>query len=287
MPDTMLSFKDNNLCPFMSKEEIRAKAPYVFATAPTNPNVSKRYTFANTETVIDDLAKENWFVVDCKQQRANKRSNIRSFHMIAFQNPNIYITKTDESGKEVIDCFPRIILTNSHDGFNSFKFMVGLFRLVCSNGLVLATETFASVSIRHSNYTFEELRGVIAKAITSVSDNISVMNSMQSIELSEEQKADFATQALRIRNGVKDDEKFSVEPEAIAEILTPERQEDEGNSLWNVFNVLQEKVIKGNFMMTSKTNGRQRKARAIKGVAKDIEINQRLFLAASTYNMAA
>lgn len=286
MEHTMMTFKDNNLCPIMTKDEIRAKAPYVFATAPTNPNVSKKYTFANTETIIDDLAKLGWGVVDCKQQRANKRSNIRSFHMLCFQNPNIYISNTDENGNEVIDSFPRIILTNSHDGFNSFKFMVGLFRLVCSNGLIVATSTFANIAIRHANYTFDELRGVVGKAIMSVSDNISVMNDMQNTVLTTEQKSELAVTALRIRNGVKDDETFKTDGYDIEDILTPVRDEDNGDSLWTVFNVLQEKIIKGDFNMNSPTNGRQRKARAIKGVAKDIEINQRLFLAASSYRAA-
>lgn len=286
MADTMMHFQDNALCPFMSKDDIRAKAPYIFADAPTNPNVSKRYTFANTETIIDDLAKLGWGVVDCKQQRANKRSNIRSFHMVAFQNKDIFITKEDENGNEVVDSFPRIILTNSHDGFNSFKFMVGMFRLVCSNGLVIATESFANIAIRHSNYTFDELRETVTKAIASVSDNISVMNEMEKTELTETQKNELAVQALRIRNGVKEDEKFAVEDWQVDDILEPTRPEDEGNDLWTVFNLLQEKIIKGDFTMNSPTNGRKRKARAIKGVARDIEINQQFFLAASAYRAA-
>lgn len=286
MADTMMSFKSDELCRFMSKDEMREKAPYIFAKDVTNPNVSKKYVFANTETIIDDLAKLGWGVVDCRQQRANKRSNIHSFHMVAFQHPDLYITKDAEDGTSTVDCYPRLILTTSHDGFKSFKFMVGLFRLVCSNGLIVATSNFANISIRHMNYTFEELRGVVAKAVQAVSDNVGVMNEMQSIELTDEQKNDFALAALKIRKGRENDEKFKVPDTEIADVLTPEREEDEGNDLWSVFNVLQEKIIKGTFSTTSDKNGRQRKARAIKGLAKDIEINQKLFLEAMKYRMA-
>ena len=284
---TMMTFDTHKLMSVMTKEQMHKVAPYIFATGATNPAVSDRYVFASTETIIDDMAKLGWQVVDCKQQRANKRSNIRSFHMVAFQNPDIFITKTDESGNETLDCFPRIVLTNSHDGFNSFKFMVGIFRLVCSNGLVVATDTFADISIRHINYTFEELRSVVSKAILSVSDNISVMNEMQDTILTDEQKSALATEALRIRKGVKDDEKFTVAEEDIADILTPERTQDEGNDLWTVFNVLQEKIIRGNFKTKSAKSGKPRKARPITGVAKDIEINQNFFKAASAYRVAA
>jgi hypothetical protein len=52
-----------------------------------------------------------------------------------------------------------LFLTNSHDGFNSFQFRVGIYRLVCSNGLVVADEEFSAFRIRHKGYTFAELRG--------------------------------------------------------------------------------------------------------------------------------
>ena len=128
MADTMLTFRNDGLVSFMSKDEMHKKAPYIFSKETTNPKVSDKYVFASTETIIDDLAKLGWGVVDCKQQRATKRgAGIRSFHMVAFQNPNIFITEEGE-GSSRVECYPRIILTNRHDGFNSFKIMVGMFR---------------------------------------------------------------------------------------------------------------------------------------------------------------
>lgn len=287
--DTMLTFRNDELHRPMTKEEIKAKAPYVFAEAPTNPAVSDRYLLASTETIIDDMAKLGWDVVDCKQQRANKRSKIRSFHMVAFQNSKVFITKTSADGTETIDCFPRIILTNSHDGFNSFKFMVGLFRLVCSNGLIVATETFANVSIRHINYTFDELRSIVGKAILNVSDNISVMNEMEKTVLTAEQKKALANEAMRIRTNTDEEDEKPVElsEEDLEDILTPMRKEDEGDDLWTVFNLLQEKIIKGNYHMISEKSGKSRKARPITGVARDIEINQALFKYAAEMRQAA
>jgi len=287
MADTMLTFKNDELHRPMTKEEIKAKAPYVFAENPTNPGVSDRYVMATTETIIDDMAKLGWDVVDCKQQRANKRSKVRSFHMLAFQNPKVFITKIANNGEETVDCFPRIILTNSHDGFHSFKFMIGLFRCVCSNGLVIATDTFADVSIRHINYTFDELREMVAKAISTVSDNISVMNEMQKTILNEEQKKALATEALKIRGGDDEDKPLKVADDDLEDILTPVRDDDKANDLWTVFNILQEKIIKGNFKMISNTNNKVRKARPITGLAKDLEINQALFRYASSMRAAA
>lgn len=280
----MLRFGNDNLCPFMSKDEIMTKAPYIFADKPTNNGVSERYTLASTETLIDDMAKLGWGVTDCKQQRANKRSNVRSFHMVSFQNPNVFIE--NENGG--IEAYPRVIITNSHDGYHSFKFMIGLFRLICSNGLIIATQEFANVSIRHINYDFEELRRIVAKAVEATKKNVEVMNAMQETELTAEQKADFAAKAVAIRKGIKDGDKMpKLSNEDVEEILTPVRDEDKGNDLWSVYNVLQEKIMKGDFHFGKTKLGKNRKARPITGAAKDIEVNQKLFETASSYLLAA
>ena len=282
--DVMLHFDDKQLCRFMTKEEMHEKAPYIFATEPTRGAVSERYTLASTETVIDDMAKLGWGVTDCKQQRADKRNSGRSFHMVAMQNPNVYIE--DENGG--VEGYVRIILQNSHDGFHSFKFMVGVFRLVCQNGLVIATQQFQNVSIRHINYDFEELRKVVAQAVEASRGTVEVMNSMQETVLTDNQKEELAIKAIAIRKGVKESDKMpKLTQEELNDILKPVRKEDEGNDLWSVYNVLQEKVMKGNFYLGKTKRGKRRKARPITGAAKDIEVYQKLFKAAIEYRNVA
>ena len=279
----MLSLKAKELCPVMTKDEIREKAPFVFATAKTNPNTSDRYTFASTERLIDDMAKLGWGVTECKQQRPNKRTNVRSFHTLAFQNPEVFTT--NEKGE--IDAFPRIIVSNSHDGFHSFKFMSGIFRLVCSNGLIVADAQFTAFSVRHINYSYEELQKIVAQSIEFTKKKVAVINDMQATKLSEDQKRELARKAIAIRKGVKEWDTLKVSDEDLEGILEPKRDEDKGDDLWNVFNVLQERVIKGDFTLGKTKTGKNRKARPITGAAKDIDVNQSLFVAASEYLQAA
>lgn len=288
MADTMLSFSDNSLATsFLSNDDIRRMCPMAFKTAPTNPGLSGRYTQANTATVIDDLAKLGWYPVQAKQAREKKGSSgIRSFHMVAFQNPDIKIHKTLENGEKVVDTYPRIILTNSHDGFNSFKFMVGLFRLVCSNGLVVCSDQMVNMSIRHINYDFEELRRVVATAIEQVPGIVQTMNDMRKVTLTDEQKINLATEVVRIRKGIEDDQKFQLDAETVESILEPVREEDKANDLWTVFNICQEKLIKGGFSAVGKNN-KPRKQRGITSIRKDMDFNQRLWGTASKYLIAA
>ena len=278
----MLSFNNDNLATsFLSNDDLRRLCPMALHSTPTNPGVSDRYVHANTMTVVEDLAKLGWYPVQAKQCRNKKNSSgIRSFHMIALQNPDVKITKTLDNGETIVDTYPRIILTNSHDGFNSFKFMVGLFRLVCSNGLVVCNNQMVDMSIRHINYDFEELRRIVASAIEQVPGIVSTMNEMRTIMLTDEQKTALATEVVKIRKGIEDDENYAVDAEVVEDILTPVRNEDNGNDLWTIFNICQEKMIKGGFGLQSKTN-KLRKQKGITSIKNDIEFNQKLWLSAT------
>lgn len=282
--DTMISFSDNSLAnEFMTMDELRKACPMAFKSNPTNPDVSDRYVHANTATVIEDLGKLGWFPVQAKQCREKKGSSgIRSFHMVAFQNPDVKIVKQNEDGTETVDTFPRIILTNSHDGFNSFKFMVGLFRLVCSNGLVVADEQMVSMSIRHINYSFDELRKVVAESIKQVPNIVNTMNTMKNTDITDEQKKELATEVVKIRKNIEGEQKIDIDEETIMSILNPVREEDESNDLWTVFNVCQEKLIKGGYNALNSKN-KVRRQRGITSIKKDIDYNQRLWTAAMRY----
>ena len=284
---TMLSFQNNELATsFMSMEDIKKVCPMALKSAPTNPNVSNRYVQANTMTVIEDMSKLGWFPVQAKQCRINNNSNgVRSFHMIALQNPNIKIFKnvTDENGvvTQEVESYPRIILTNSHDGFNSFKFMVGTFRLICSNGLVCG-EQMVNMSIRHINYTFEALRMVVENAVKQVPNIVNTMNQMKNVILTDDAKKELATAVYKIRKNIEDDEKVEIKDEVIEDILTPLRKEDEQNDLYHIFNVCQEKMIKGGFVLLNNKN-KTRKQRRITSIKKDIDYNQKLWNVARRY----
>lgn len=284
MASTMLSFSDNSLSTsFLSMDELRAKCPMAFKEEATNPNVSKKYVVATTKDVVEDLAKLGWMPVEAKQCRPRKGSSgIRSLHMIAFQNPDVRISKANDDGTETVDAYPRIILTNSHDGFNSFKFMVGLFRLVCSNGLVVASDEMVNMSIRHINYDFEALRAVVGSAIKQVPNIVCTMNTMKNTVLDEESKKELAAEVVKIRKDIPEDGKLDISKEDIMDILMPKREEDKADDLWTVFNVCQEKLIKGGYSSTGKNN-KARKQRGITSIKKDIDYNQRLWNVAMRY----
>jgi hypothetical protein len=268
MKDVMLSF-GKGLDGYLTKEQIRNSSPLVFADAPTNPDLSDKYLFVNTETIIDDLDKLGWLPVQAAERKSiKKEGTIFSKHMVAFQNPNIKISSEDGD-----DAYPRILLTNSHDGMQAFKFSVGIFRLVCSNGLVVADEKFSDFKIKHKGYTFGELRNVVRQAVEDLPNKVQVMNDMKNRILTEDEKRKMALDAMLIRAGVKE---LQYDEETITDILDPKRDADKGDDLWRVFNVIQEKITQGDFH-AALTGAKVRKVRKIKSFEKDMKVNKELF----------
>jgi len=252
----------------LSKEQVKQVAPSVFTKTGAS-NVSEKYSHIPTERVLDDMAVLGWNVVDAKEIKARKNQGFQK-HMLVFANPEIVINGAD--GDTV---FPRILLTNSHDGKNAFTFQAGLFRLVCSNGLVVADEQFSSMKIRHMGYDFEALQKLITEMVEKLPLTVESMNNFKNKQLSEEQKQKFALEALGLR--------FDTENKTfnVSEFLTPTRKEDEGNDLWSVFNVIQEKLVHG--MVDYRAGSKQRKARRIKNFQQDIKLNSELYELALAY----
>jgi len=169
-------------------------------------------------------------------------------------------------------------LTNSHDGKNAFTFTAGLFRMICENGLVISTQQFEDVKMRHMGYTFEDLQANIRDMVERLPLTVESMNKMKEIEMGEQAALDFAKKALTTRFGEKEVNRIKVD---LKDLLNPTRKEDMGNDVWSVFNVVQEKIIEGDFEYISGT--KVRKARKVKNFKQDQKINKELFELALEY----
>ena len=262
-----------NSAKYLTKANIMSMAPSVFAESPSD-EVSKHYTHIPTERVIDDMEVLGWKPIEAKQVAARTK-HTKGFqkHLLVFRNDDVVI-----NGEDGDTVFPQIMLTNSHDGKNSFKFQAGLYRLICSNGLVIADEQFESVKMRHMGYSFEDLQNMIKEMVGKLPLTVESMNKMKAIEMGEEQILAFAKDALNARFTKKEMKRIEVD---LKELTTPTRKEDTGSDLWSVFNVVQEKLIEGDFQY--RAGGKVRQARVIKNFKQDMKINKELFEVALAY----
>ena len=256
---------------FLSQEQIRKIAPSVF-TATGAETTSEKYAHIPTNRILEDMQTLGWGVVDAKEVKARKQIGFQK-HLIVFRNNDIVINGSD--GDTV---YPQVLLTNSHDGKNAFTFTAGLFRLVCENGLVVSTQEFENMKIRHYGYDFETLQNTIKAMVEKLPLTVESMNKFKATELAQDQALDFAKRAIECRFTEEEIENVKIDWD---DLLTPTRPEDQGNNLWSVFNVIQEKLVHGMFNYTYGT--KNRKARKIKNFKQDMVLNEKLYDLALEY----
>ena len=282
----------------LSKDELREIAPSIFSTVPS-PEVSKKYSHIPTDKLIDDMELLGWNVIDAKEVAARTKGT-RGFqkHLVVFRNDDIVINQmpnnivessTSPTGyrrtdgtfakKNPIDTvFPQILLTNSHDGKNAFTFTAGLFRMICENGLVVSTNEFEKVAIRHMGYDFDELQVQINEMVERLPLTVESMNNMIDTKMTQNSIVKFAKDMLAVRFPEDELRRITIDMD---EFITPVRPEDKGDDLWSVFNVIQEKIIEGDFEYTVGT--KHRKARQIKNFKQDMDLNSKMFDVALEY----
>jgi len=223
--------------------------------------VKGRYKFISTMNVIDTLTDAGWHPVSASESHT-RLDQYRGFqgHMVRLRNAR-QLPKINDTHVE-------LVVKNSHAGFTSFEFLAGLFRLICSNGLVIADKTFESKKITHVGYQAEKVLEIVANLADNTTMISKHIDEMTSTVLQEKQKLEFAERAGEVRGWKK------FEP---TEIIHPRRNEDNGNDVWSVFNVIQENLMKGGIDL----NGRR--SRAIKSIDKSVSLNQDLWELAEEY----
>lgn len=260
---------------YLTLEQIEAKCPSALTQKPAT-DLSHIYRFIPTTEVIDVLAEHNWHPTTAGQPKTRKGNEYKipyKKHLLRFRN-----SESNVMSKELGDTFPEIVMINSHNGSSSFRFNVGLYRLVCGNGLVVADKIFSQHRIPHKGFQ----KGDVIKAINEITENIPIVagrvQSMKGIELSKPQQLEFASQAAVNHWG----EEKTIN---INDVLKVRRVEDEGNDLWTVFNKIQENILTGGVLTMSVDNEgivRKRKARKVNSIDTNIRVNQMLWGLAET-----
>jgi hypothetical protein len=262
---------DLNNNTFLTSPEIKEKASSIFTTT-SAPGTSQKYSHISTKQIIDDMEELGWGVVDAKQVRARKGEGFQK-HLVVFRNNDLFI-----EGEDGDNVFPQILLTNSHDGKNAFTFTAGLFRMICENGLVISTQEFENMKIRHYGYDFNELQTVISTMVEALPLAVESMNKFKQTQLAQEQILEFARKAVQIRFGEEQAQNIAIDYNALT---TATRPEDRGTNLWSVFNVIQEKITQGMFEYQS--GAKVRKARKIKNFKQDLDLNAKLYELAAEF----
>ncbi|MBJ2198933.1 MULTISPECIES: DUF932 domain-containing protein [Gammaproteobacteria] len=249
----------------LTDDQIHRVAPSIFAEAP-HESRSQRYAYIPTATVLTELRKEGFqpFMVTQTRTRHEDRRDYTK-HMIRLRHAS-QINARGEANE--------IILLNSHDGTSSYQMLAGMFRFVCSNGLVCG-DTVADVRVPHKGDVAGQVIEGAYQVLHGFDRALESRESMQAITLDEGEAEVFARAALSL----KYDDPDKPTPITESQILMPRRFDDRRPDLWSVFNRTQENLTKGGLHGRS-ANGRRQQTRPVQGIDSDIRLNRALWLLA-------
>ena len=241
----------------ISLNSLRERVPAIFTKTPS-PKVSDRYSFADSEYYLQKFIDADWFIHSARQVSKSEYAP----HQVILRNNDI---------ATVGDLLPQLIFTNSHNGIKKMTMDTGIYRLVCSNGLVVPTSITQSLSIKHldlGDSTTDTIVNSFYEKVPIIMNNI---DRMRNKILTDDEIDNFTYNALQIRftNAVGIN---------INDVVKPLRLEDNSDDLWTVFNVVQEKLIKGGIQLPSK-----RRSRPINNFVNDNNINTKLWELAEQY----
>lgn len=258
----------------LTPEQIKERAPQVYTTKPYD-QVSEKYVFLPTHQIVDDMAKLGWQVSDAKTMKTKNQIQKKfGKHMVVFYHPDIFIK--DDQGE--IEAYPQILIQNNARGWGKLKFSVGIFRMICSNGIIIRDKDLGNFDLRHFGYSFQELQELMNRVVSALPDVVKKINVFTDKLMSSEEMRSFAERAIQARFG----EERIVDQSEINQVLQADREADKGSNLWVVFNRTQESLIRGGFTVVG-ADKKERKVRKITNFMKDVELNEKLWEIAEAY----
>lgn len=240
-------------------------------------HMSHRYRFINTGAVVDALRTEGFMPVRSSQRRVrNPERAPFTRHMVVFRLPD------QPTLRKRGDVAPEIVLFNAHDGSSSYRLHVGIFRMICSNGLIVSQGDAFSMRISHSgnNTTDQVIDGTyeLVKAVPQLLDQV---DTWRTIDLSPERRLAFANEAISLRW-----DRAAQQPVEPMQLLTAQRGEDQATDVFTTMNVIQENLIRSTGLVSvTEKNGerRERKVRALKSIDTIKRVNLGLWELAANY----
>lgn len=237
------------------------------ARLPSAPaeGLSDKYLFLDTRKVIADMQDMGFEVSNFRYPKARTVAGRYGLHEVEFRRPQDIGSGLRVVGEEV----PRILLLNSYDGSRKAQLMAGVFRLVCSNGLV-AGNAFTKQKFVHMGNYEADLHEAIKMTAETTNNIFNRIEAYKGIYLEDGVYLELAAEASRIRFP---EAAIEVNPEMI---LQPRRREDMKKDLWTTFNRIQENLVRGGITGRD-AQGRVRSVGQLANIEKSNQFNAALW----------
>jgi hypothetical protein len=167
-----------------------------------------------------------------------------------------------------------VILLNSHDGTSAYQMLAGVFRFVCSNGMVCG-ETLNDIRVRHSGNIIANVVDGACSVLADFNLIDEQVDQMKSLSLSAAEQTAFARAALALRYDTVE----ASTPVTEAQLLQMKRRNDVSNDLWTTFNRVQENMLGGGLRARTARGGAT-VTRPVTAIDQTVKLNRGLWVLA-------
>src|SRR5580692_7499822 len=162
------------------------------------PNQSKAFrkdtVFFLRPPFLTGMRENGWVPVRAQEQ------SVRSEARRGFQKHVVRFARSEHLQTwEKNQVRPEVVLVNSHDKSSAYQLHCGLFRLVCTNGLIVSDGTFQRISIKHSGFNPESVIEASFKVLDAVPDIMNKVQLFQERILTDAEQLALATGAAAYR----------------------------------------------------------------------------------------
>jgi Domain of unknown function (DUF932) len=206
----------------LSLETIRERAPAVFALS-AHERMSLKYAFIPTERVLAGLMSAGFVPVEARQTRARSASPLHARHIVRLRRRFETV--------QLRGSVPEVVFLNSHDGSSAYQLRMGIFRVVCTNGLIVSHGAFPAYCVSHRGNVVEEVVAGALKLSEEFEHLAAEVERMEQRHLLKDEQVQFAEKVLALR--FPNLTQAGMHP---SQLLNCRRVEDAGDDLWRVLN---------------------------------------------------
>jgi hypothetical protein len=251
----------------MTLAEAIEKVPAIGATAPSE-KVSDNYQFVSSREILERVQQDGWLITNVAAQNRS----LYAQHRVTLVHEDHF----DKARRQEGEGIPRIEMFNSHNLTKRLLFAIGYFKFVCSNGLIVASGPMETIRTKH-RFSDDRLDQIMGQ-VSDISNRFPAINetieNFKSRELTDVEQKAFAQYAIKGRFNYRPSmpKRFHDMGRNVEKLLAHRREEDNGNTTWQVFNRVQENLI----------TGVEGFSRPIRGYSDSVRVNQILWKGAET-----
>lgn len=224
---------------------------------------SDRYHHVTTKTIGDIFQSQGFDLVKYGESKTKSLENrAHSKHLALF--------RYRDDSLNIGDSRPQIIIQNDGLGLRSLRINLGLYRLVCANGLVIGNDLF-KIALKHDKNIESNLETAIPKLLSQTPVLNETYKQFKGLILDESSQRDLAQSAFEIQTKNSSFKVLSVD---LNQYLKPRRWADADQDAWSVFNRIQENVFRKQIYVVTEDQLGRADRKALKRVR---ETSQRAF----------